>query len=202
VLTLLIPAFSHLAINAAVPLRQGMELSLLQRTAVHRAWDIPQAKTMNAFFRSHPEWANTAPLTTPFHWKWYFAFHQVGDEAVADLARQYRDGVLIRAGWSERLGHVLPTAGVQLALHRLADTDPHGQSAYQDGIRGYHRDLRRFYYPYLFNERPFDRADFARAPAYRARPDGATWPVSLLVAILVVTALVAVLGAMRRSPRA
>lgn len=196
VLTLLLPAFAHVAINAAVPLRQGMELSLLQRTAVHRAWDIPKSTTMEAFFRAHPEWRGTPPVTAPFHWKWYFAFHQVGDQSVAGLAREYRDGVLARAAWSERLGHLLPGVGVQLALHRLADTDPQAQMAYQDSIRAYHAELRRFYYPYLFDERPFDRADFARAPAWRPRGDGATWPASLLAGVLLVTAIVAALGAL------
>jgi ABC-2 type transport system permease protein len=194
VLTLIVPAVGHVAINAAIPLRQGMELSLLQRTAVHRAWDIPKSQTMQAFFRTHPEWADTAPLTTPFHWKWYFAFHQVGDQSVADLARDYRDGVLERAAWSERLGQVLPGVGVQLALHRLADTDPQAQMAYLDRIRAFHAQLRRFYYPYIFNERPFDRDDFARAPAFHPRPAGGSWSVSTFAGILLVTVLVAALG--------
>lgn len=167
VLTLLAPAAAHVAINAAVPLRQGMELSQIQRTAVHKAWDIPKSETMNAFFRTHPEWATTEPVTTPFHWKWYFAFHQVGDDRVKALARAYRDGVLERASLSERLGLLIPSVGVQTALHRLADTDQHAQMRYLDSIRAYHGELRRFYYPYLFDERPFGRADFALAPAFR-----------------------------------
>lgn len=203
VLTLILPAVGHVAINAAVPLRQGMELSLLQRTAVHRAWDIPKSETMKAFFRTHPEWADTSPVNAPFHWKWYFAFHQVGDDSVADLARAYRGGVLERAAWSERLGWVLPTAGVQLALHRLADTDPQAQMAYLDRIRAFHAELRRFHYPYIFNERPFDRDDFARAPAFKPRPEGGSWPALLVAGVVLVTTLVAAVGLLgaRRSRR-
>lgn len=194
VLTLILPAVGHVAINAGVPLRQGMELSLLQRTAVHRAWDIPKSETMDAFFKTHPEWSGTSPVTAPFHWKWYFAFHQVGDQSVAGLASDYHDGVLRRATWSERLGHALPGVGVQLALHRLADTDPQAQMAYLARIRGFHAQLRRFYYPYIFDERPFDRDDFARAPAFQPRPEGANWPGSLLGGIGLVTALVGAVG--------
>ena len=201
VLTLILPAVGHVAINAAVPLRQGMELSLLQRTAVHRAWDIPKSQTMAAFFRTHPEWASTSPVTTPFHWKWYFAFHQVGDQSVASLARAYEAGVLRRAELSGGLGHLLPGVGVQVALHRLAATDPQAQMAYLDRIRDFHAELRRFYYPYLFNERPFDRADFARAPAFRPRPDGATWPGSLLAGVVLVTLLAGAAGLLRPSRR-
>lgn len=201
VLTLITPAVGHVAINAAVPLRQGMELSLLQRTAVHRAWDIPKSDTMDAFFRTHPEWASTPPVTAPFHWKWYFAFHQVGDQSVAELARAYQAGVLRRAQLSERLGHVLPGVGVQVALHRLADTDPQAQMAYLDRVRAFHTELRRFYYPYLFNERPFDRADFARAPAFRPRAEGATSPHSSLAAVVLVTLLLGAAGLLRPARR-
>lgn len=189
-LTLLIPAIGHVVINTAVPLRQGMELSLQQRTAVHRAWDIPKSETMDAFFNRHPEWKDTTPLTGAFHWKWYFAFHQVGDEAAGDLARRYHDGVLERSTWSERLGLVLPGVATQLALHRLADTDPAAQIAYQDRVRAFHGQLRRFYYPYLFRDLPFDRADFARAPVFQPSAAGGTWPGALLAGIVFVTAVV------------
>ncbi|AZS21867.1 MULTISPECIES: DUF3526 domain-containing protein [unclassified Caulobacter] len=196
-LTLIVPAIGHVVINSAIPLRQGMELGQRQRTAVHRAWDIPKSQTMDAFFRTHPEWKDTAPLTEAFHWKWYFAFHQVGDESAADLARAYRDGVLKRAAWSERLGFVTPGVAAQLALHRLAGADPAAQIAYQDRIRAFHGALRRFYYPYLFRDRPFGRDDFARAPQYQAAPDPGGWPGSLLLGLLGMSALVAGAGAWR-----
>jgi ABC-2 type transport system permease protein len=197
VLTVIAPAVGHVAINTAAPLRQGMELSLQQRTAVHQAWDIPKAETMRAFFTTHPKWADTAPVTQPFHWKWYFAFHQVGDQSVADMSRDYRAGILERAAWSERLGYVLPGVAVQLALHRLADTDPAAQIAYQDRIRAFHADLRRFYYPYLFNEAPFGAADFGKAPAFRSARDGGTLPGALFAGLLIVTLATAVFGLAR-----
>jgi ABC-2 type transport system permease protein len=87
--------------------------------------------------------------------------------------------------------------GVQLALHRLADTDPQAQMAYLERIRGFHAELRRFYYPYIFDERPFDADDFARAPAFRPRAEGASWPGSLLAGVVLVTALVAAAGLLR-----
>lgn len=197
VLTIVAPAVGHVAINAAVPLRQGMELSLQQRSAVHGAWDIPKAQTMQAFFKTHPEWAGTAPVTTPFHWKWYFAFHQVGDQSVAGMARAYHDGILARATLSERIGLLLPGVGVQLALHRLADTDPAAQMAYQDRVRAFHGELRRFYYPYVFDTRPFGAADFAKAPVFKPRPDGGALPWGPLVALFVITLAVASIGLVR-----
>lgn len=170
VLTLVLPTLSHIVINRAIPVGQGVELTLAQREAVNRAWDIPRETTMQRFFANHPEWRDTPPLPVQFHWKWYFAFHQVGDESVADRVRAYRSGLEARNAAATTLGWVLPPVGVQAALTRIARTDLHGQLAYQDRIRAYHKDLREFYYRYLFYDLPFRQDDFAKAPRFDVSP--------------------------------
>lgn len=166
VLTLVLPTLAHVVINRAVPVAQGVELTLAQREAVNRAWDIPREATMERFFANHPEWRDTPPLPPEFHWKWYFAFHQVGDESVADKVRAYRSGLETRDAAARTIGWALPGVGVQAVLTRMARTDLSAQLAYQDRIRAYHEQLRRFYYGYLFNDRPFHAADFAKAPKF------------------------------------
>jgi ABC-2 type transport system permease protein len=121
---------------------------------------------MRHFYAQHPEWANSPPLGTAFHYKWYLAFHQNGDESVADQVRAYRNGLERRDAAGRALGWVFPSIGVQALLTRLAHTDLAAQLAYQDRIRAFHRRLRTFYYGYLFQDRPFGKADFARAPRY------------------------------------
>ena len=166
VLTLILPTIAHVAINQAIPVGQGVELSMAQREAVNRAWDIPREETMTRFYAGHPEWRDSPPLPPAFHWKWYFAFHQVGDESVAPKAAAYRNGIEARDRAARALGWVLPSVGVQAALARLADTDMQAQLAYQDRIRAYHQTLRRFYYRYLFTDTPFGKEDFARTPRF------------------------------------
>jgi ABC-2 type transport system permease protein len=166
-LTLVLPAVAHLAINAAIPVNQGVELTLAQREKVHGGWDRPKDETMRAFFRTHPEWKDTAPIEGGFHWKWYYAFQQLGDEAVAPQANAYRDGLETRDRWTGRVGVLLPAVGLQTLIHRLARTDLSAQLAYQDRIRAYHTALRRFYYPYIFNDVAFRERDFALAPPWR-----------------------------------
>ena len=122
---------------------------------------------MRAFYARYPQWADSAPLPVKFHYKWYFAFHEVGDESVADKVRAYRNGLERRARIANALGWVLPSVGVQALLTRLADTDLEAQLAYQDRIRAYHARLRDFYYGYLFRDRPFEKADFDRAPRWQ-----------------------------------
>lgn len=186
VLTLVLPTIGNAVLAQSVPVRQGVELMLAQRQAVHGAWDLPRDDTMQRFFRSHPQWQHTAPLPTGFHWKWYYAFQQLGDESVAPQVAAYREDLLARQRWSERLGWLLPGVGVQATLHRAAATDLLAQLAYQDAVAAFHARLRSYYYPYLFNEVRFEAEDFARLPRFQPpQADGQVPAVSLLALVLV-----------------
>lgn len=167
-LTLVLPALLNAAIVRQIPTAKGAQLALAQRQEVHQGWDLPKEETFAKFFRTHPEWRGTPPVTGRFHWKWYYAMHQAGDDAVAPAAQALRADQLARANWTERAGMLLAPVNLQVLLHRLAGTDLDAQLAYQDRIAAFHAQLRRFYYPYIFNERKFGAADFAATPAYQA----------------------------------
>ncbi len=171
-LVLIAPTLANVAINAAIPVDQGAEIALAQREAVNHAWDIPRADTMRRFYASHPQWADSAPLGPEFHYKWYLAFHQNGDESVRDRVRAYQSGLKARDAAGRTLGWFLPSVGVQALLTRLARTDLSAQLAHQTRIRDFHRRLRTFYYGYLFRDRPFAKADFDRAPRFEGRSGG------------------------------
>lgn len=171
VITLIVPTLALLAINDRHPVRQGVELTLAQREEVHAGWDRPREDTMAAFVRLYPEWADRAEVESGFHWKWYYAFQHLGDHAVTSQVAAYRRALLARDAETRAIGWVLPAVGVQYALHRLAQTDLRAQLAYQDDIRRFHEQLRRYYYPYVFNEAPFRETDFANAPRWTERAD-------------------------------
>jgi ABC-2 type transport system permease protein len=194
VLTLILPTFANAVLARAVPVHQGVELMLAQRQAVHGAWDLPPESTMEKFFRTHPEWRHTAPLPSGFHWKWYYAFQQLGDESAAPQVSAYRDGLIARQRWTSRLGWVLPGVGVQAALHRQADTDLQAQLAYQDRIAEFHARLRAFYYPYLFNDLRFGQQDFASQPHFSPPAQPEEVPLEQLLALLSMGAAVLALG--------
>jgi ABC-2 type transport system permease protein len=172
VLVLIVPTLANVAINRAVPVSQGAEIALAQREEVNHAWDIPREDTMRRFYARHPEWSGSAPLGPEFHYKWYLAFHQNGDESVADRVRAYRAGLETRDAAARALGWVLPSVGVQALMTRMAQTDLAAQLRYQDRIRAFHQRLRTFYYGYLFQDRPFGRSDFDRAPRFTDVPQG------------------------------
>lgn len=200
VLTLVLPALANVVLTRAIPVHQGVDLMLAQRQAVHGAWEIPREDTMRRFLAGHPEWKDTAPLPAGFHYKWYFAFHQLGDESVAAQVRDYRAGLAARQEWTARLGWLLPGVGAQAVLHRLAGTDLPAQLAYQDSIVDFHRAIRTFYYGYLFHDRPFGQDDYARRPAYAAREPhtGLSWSGLLAMSALGLAVLALGLGRLRR----
>ncbi|MEN5290571.1 DUF3526 domain-containing protein [Stenotrophomonas lactitubi] len=163
---LILPAVSNVLIERAIPVGQGAEIARAQREAVNHAWDIPREQTMQQFYAKYPQWSRSAPLGTAFHYKWYLAFHQNGDDAVQPLANAYRQGIERRSSSASALGLMLPPVGVQAALTRMAGTDMQAHLAYQDHIRAYHATLRQFYYGYLFEDRRFGERDYGMAPAY------------------------------------
>lgn len=201
VLTLVLPSLVQLGIHRAVPAQQGSAMMLAQRDAVHGAWDLPREETLARFFASHPEWRQTAPLPPGFHWKWYFAFQQLGDEQVAGLAAAYRQALLERQHWTTQASAWLPPVAVQTLLHGVAASDLPAQLRHQDAIAAFHQRLRRFFYPYLFTDLQFGPEQLAQAPRFVPAVHPATLPTAALLglgtaALLLLTAgLRAVRGA-------
>jgi ABC-2 type transport system permease protein len=194
VLTLVLPTLGGAVLARAVPVSQGVEVMLAQRQVVHGAWDLPREETLARFLQSHPQWQHTAPLPAGFHWKWYYAFQQLGDESVAPQVAAYREALVARQRATEALGFALPGVGLQAVLHRIAGTDLLAQLAYQDAVATFHARLRAFYYPYLFDERRFDADDFARLPRFEPSPPSASLPLVPLLALALLGALLLSLG--------
>jgi ABC-2 type transport system permease protein len=188
-LTLLIPAGANAIITRALPVAKSVELTLAQREAVHRSWDIPKDEIFQPFFQKRPEWRDTPPVTGRFHWKWYYAMHEVGDDSVAGDLEAYRTNLAHRQTWTGLLGWITPAAAVQTLVHRLADTDLPAHLAYQDSITAFHDRLRVHLYPYVFNERTFELGDFARLPTYAPRASTQSAPVAPLAGLGALTVL-------------
>jgi len=175
-----------LLMNLANIAAHGLPLDYLEQWSGNiEKLTVAEVKTaMQRFLALYPEYQNTAPLPEGFHWKWYFAFHHLGDESVADQVARYRAGLLTRQSLTERLGWILPGVGIQTIAHRIAATDLNAQLAYQDQIVDFHRQIREFYYPYLFNEQIFSNKDFINRPQFVSRQNDASLDNRLWGALL------------------
>ena len=162
ILTLAIPISGKVYIESSVSGVKGAEVALVQRESVNDAWDLPKSVTMDAFYASHPEWADSAPINEEFHWKWYYAFQQVGDESAAELSRDYRAIMLVRDELTARVSFLSPAVAIQRQLETLARTNLSASLEFEDQVRSYHEEIRRAYYPVLFSEEPFSSERLAQ----------------------------------------
>jgi ABC-2 type transport system permease protein len=169
-IALVIPAAAHLAINRAVPLPDAAEIIRENREEVHAGWDRPKAETMQGFVAHYPEFADRAEVGDGFHWHWYFAFQHLGDLHVAAESAARDAGIGRRESLAQGLGWFLPPLKLTQALQSLAGSDVRAELAHRARIRAFHRQLRAYHYPFLFDDRPMSDADVAAAPTFGTPP--------------------------------
>ena len=190
---LVLPGLSRAHASFAHPVAAAAETVLAQRQKVNDAWDLPKEATFDEFFRHYPEWSETAPVTTRFHWKWYFAFHEVGDLSVMEQVQAYRGALEGREAVIEGWSVVVPPLALQRILTASAQTDAARRWAHEDAVRDFHARLREAYYPFLFEDRPFDpeAPDPVFHPAPRRSRDERIAMIGLALFILFAAALAA-----------
>jgi ABC-2 type transport system permease protein len=163
-LVLLVPQLGQMLINQAIATPQGKQIALAHRKSVASAWDIPKQESFNVFFRAHPEWQDTAPVLGRFHWKWYYAFHHAADMQLADTVQAYEAQIRARQRAADYLAFVSPAIALQSLLERIADSRIERVLAKRTAITEFHTELRRYFYPFVFDERLMTRAEFLAAP--------------------------------------
>ncbi|MBH0040420.1 DUF3526 domain-containing protein [Pseudoalteromonas sp. SWN166] len=162
----IIPILGDLAINKAVHSPKGGDIVLTQREAVNGAWDIPKQITMDAFVANHPEWTNYTDMQSEFEWKWYYAFQQVGDEKAAKLSHAYQDAARKKYSLAGFVSWLSPPLLLQRGLTRMAKTDAVAAFRYESQMRGFHKSLRTFYYPWLFVKGNPTKAALENMPSF------------------------------------
>ncbi len=190
-LTIVIPALLNVYVAVTQPVPQALELTIRQREVVHGGWDKPKRETMEAFFARYPQWTDTTEIKGRFAWRWYYAFHQLGDMAVEDLAREYQEGLRARHQLVERLNVLSVPVNVQGVFNALAGSDLPSYLDFLQSATRHHDSLREFYYPFLFKQIPFRHADYQNEPrhSFTSSPDLDTaygGMYKLLVSVLVV----------------
>jgi ABC-2 type transport system permease protein len=188
-ITLALPALANSAIALLVPASKGGEIALAQRKKVNDAWDLPKEDTFKAFFRWHPEWRETPPVTGRFHWKWYYAFHHVADRAVQPLVDADEAAMHQRDRLGAWVGIALPAVAMQNIIDGLADNGNRRLIAHRRAIAEFHDRMRVYFYPFVFEERPFTAKDFAAIPKPRPAASVATHAMEAWFGLLGLLAL-------------
>lgn len=160
VFPVLIKTYSEIA----VPIDEGLTLTLEQREEVHSGWDKPREQTMTRFFARYPQFKDTASVEGAFKWKWYFAFQELGDASVESLFGVYMDKLRDRSALAASLSAVSPAAKLQQTLNGIAGTSFSSQQDFLLSSKAYHERLKEFYYPFLYTDKRFAHEDFKGEP--------------------------------------
>ena len=166
VITVLIPVGSDLAIDEMIESPNGGQIVLTQREAVNDAWDVPFDATWHDFIATHPQWKSKTQMGDSFEWKWYYAFQQVGDQKAEKLSKAYRTATLEKNKLAQRFALLSPAMMAQRLMSSIAQTDTNAAIQYELKIREYHKQLRNFYYPLMFNEKEFRLETLSGLPTY------------------------------------
>ncbi|KAA3437010.1 ABC transporter permease [Rufibacter hautae] len=192
-LTIIIPALLNVYVSIRQPVPQALALTIKQREVVHGGWDKPKRETMEAFFVRYPQYRDTAEIQGRFAWKWYYAFHLLGDIAVEDLAKEYQSSLQARHDLVQNLNVLSVPVNVQGIFNAMAGSDLPSYLQFLQSATHYHDTLREFYYPFLFKQVGFTHADYAREPRHSFTstsdmPSAKNGLVKLLLSVLVVFA--------------
>ena len=162
----LIPGFIHLTLNSQFDNAAPLKAATSQRLILNDGWDQDKQAALAEFTSQYPEYADKTEYQTRFHWKWYYAMHQLSDVAVqeqwhAHLAQQQQS-----QRWLTQLSLLSPTLFFQNQLNQQAGTDNQAYWHYLTQVSAYHQQIREFIYPYLFNDTPVTAADVDTFPEF------------------------------------
>ena len=170
-LAILIPAALNVALATWLPVPEALAVTVDQREGYHRQWDRPKAETMARFFARYPEYASFQAPPDRFSWGWYYAAQHLGDEEAAAASAAFRAKLEQRRQWMQRLAWLTPTINAQAAFNQIAQTDLANHLAYLDSVRGFHEQVRRFFYPFLMRNDAPAAFPWERLPRHEFRDE-------------------------------
>lgn len=168
IICIILPNLAQTWLHQQYPVQDGSDIALQHRQWVHSAWDLPKEATLAPFYQLYPQWQNTPPIAGRFHWKWYYAFQHMADVNVSAEVAKREQALYNRHAMSEKLAIMLPSLWVQQTLENTAQSNVTHLLSHRRQITEYHTRLRHYFYPYLFNETPFNKIDFAGIPIFNS----------------------------------
>lgn len=159
IFAILVPGAVHLYLSHHFQTDTALKISLQQRMVLNDGWDQDKQQTLDAFLKHEPTWRDTAPLGTGFEWKWYYAQQHMSDISVQDLWLSFVENHQARYRQLQSLSLLSPALFFQLQLNQLANTSSRDHAEYQQQIVDYHKEIRHFFYDYLFFDKSISKDD-------------------------------------------
>lgn len=168
-LVVLVPTGVNIYISAKYPTSSKSDLTQAIRHEYEEIWklyDDPQHRFQVAeqFGNKYPEYKSDAS----YNWsdKYMLAQFDNYDQILDPYFVKYQNDLIIRDRIVRKVSIVNPVMFVQQKLNRLSKTDIHSYLKYQDAIRVYHGELKKFFYLKIFSNQIFRRSDFDSIPVF------------------------------------
>ena len=191
-LCILFPGISNLLISEQIPVPEALETTVKQREGYHQKWDLPKKPTMETFYAAYPAYRKYPIPEDKYSSGWYYAMQYAGDVESTQSSASLFTKLNQRQSMAETISLFDPVILSQQLLNRIANTDINNHIDYLQSVKRYHKLLREFFYPYIFEETLTENVAWHAYPkyqpeAYHASPAFAgiavimTWSAVLLM---------------------
>ncbi|ACT91945.1 ABC transporter permease [Dyadobacter fermentans] len=166
-LCILFPGVANIAVNRSVPVPEAAETAIRQREGYHAKWDEPKQPTMEKFYAVYPQYRRYPIPDDRYSPGWYYAMQFSGDLESAYSSEKLFGKLQQRQTLSERIAGFNPVIAAQQSLNKVANTDLTSHIRYLESVKAHHRQVREYFYPFIFENTPTEDVNWAGYPAYR-----------------------------------
>jgi len=187
-LCILFPGIANVTVNNSIPVPEASETTIKQREGYHAKWDEPKGPTMEKFYAVYPQYRKYPVAEDKYSPGWYYAMQFSGDLESANSSEKLFGKLDQRQWLSENIAAFNPVVAAQQLVNKIANTDLSSHIRYLQSVKAHHRQIREYFYPFIFEETPTESINWAGYPAYK--PVGYTMDnlTGGLLAILIWTA--------------
>jgi ABC-2 type transport system permease protein len=167
-LCILYPGIANILINRGVPVPEATQTAIDQREGYHEKWDLPKAPTMEKFYAAYPQYRKYPIPEDRYSSGWYYAMQFAGDQESANSSAKLFEKLHIREQLAEVAGLFNPVVGIQQLFNKVANTDLSAHIRYLSSVKEHHKNVRAYFYPFIFEETPTEDLDWHAYPTYQS----------------------------------
>nr|WP_295926440.1 DUF3526 domain-containing protein [uncultured Dyadobacter sp.] len=169
-LAILFPGTANIVINDLIAVPEAAQTAIQQREGYHAKWDQPKKPTMEKFYAVYPQYRRYPIPDDKYSPGWYYAMQFSGDLESAHSSETLFKKLFQRQRLSELIARYNPVIAAQQSMNKIANSDLTSHIRYLQSVKAHHKQIREYFYPFIFEETPTESIDWAGYPAYE--PNG------------------------------
>ncbi|WP_159467837.1 DUF3526 domain-containing protein [Dyadobacter sp. 3J3] len=188
-LCILFPGIANVFVNNSIPVPEAAETAIKQREGYHEKWDQPKKPTMEKFYAAYPQYRKYPVPEDKYSPGWYYAMQFSGDLESANSSEKLFQKLDQRQELSENIAGFNPVIAAQQLLNKIANTDLTSHIRHLKSVKTHHKQIREYFYPFIFVETPTEDIRWDSYPAYKPESYFADSITNGILAIILWSAL-------------